>query len=146
MLGGRADDGGRWAALRSLGALVVRTTTVGDRALLVVAACLVVVAVSWVVSMPVGAAVEVSVGGKVVQTLSLAAPRALDIPGPLGDSEIEVASGRARFVDGPCQHKLCVRQGWVNRVGSLAVCIPNQVMLRVLGDPDDPDAIDVLVR
>ena len=72
-------------------------------------------------------------GDKVYATLSLDQVRQLEIPGPLGISKISVDHGKVRFEHSPCHNQYCVHQGWLNKAGQAAICLPNQVSIEVLG-------------
>jgi hypothetical protein len=47
--------------------------------------------------------------------------------------EIEMEAGRARVVSSPCRDKLCVRAGWLERPGDVAVCLPQRVVVEIRG-------------
>jgi hypothetical protein len=76
---------------------------------------------------------EVRAAGKLVATLPLDRAAALDVPGPLGLTRIEVEPGRARVVSDPGPRQYCVRQGWLSHNGAVAICAPNQVSLALAG-------------
>ena len=59
--------------------------------------------------------------------------RTLDIHGPLGNSRIVIQHGQVRFEHSPCTNQYCVHQGWLKRAGQVAICLPNQVSLELLG-------------
>lgn len=81
-------------------------------------------------------------GDKVYARYSLDQDRTLDIHGPLGDSRIEIAHGKVRFHSSPCSNQYCVHQGWLSRVGQVAICLPNQVSLELLGDSKPYDSLN----
>ena len=49
------------------------------------------------------------------------------IPGPLGNTTIEIRDRKVRIIESPCPGKNCVNQGWDN----LIVCLPNKVIVTV---------------
>ena len=51
----------------------------------------------------------------------------------------EVRDGHAAFAESDCPDQICVRTGFLNRPGQMAVCLPNRVSLTVAGDGDGPD-------
>ena len=57
----------------------------------------------------------------------------LPVVGPLGVSEIEIGPKGARVISAPCVHKICMRQGWMQRAGDVAACVPNSLVLRIAG-------------
>lgn len=52
--------------------------------------------------------------------------RRVQVPGPLGVTDIEIRNGRVRVVADPSPRQLCVRKGWL-APGEMAVCLPNRV-------------------
>jgi hypothetical protein len=52
--------------------------------------------------------------------------RIVEVPGPLGDTVVEIRAGQVRVQSDPSPRQLCVRQGWLG-AGETAVCLPNQV-------------------
>lgn len=87
--------------------------------------------------------VEVWVDGTRETSLPLIEPRRLKIEGVLGESLIEIAPGRARFVASPCETKRCVHTGWINEAGMVAACLPNRVSLHIQGRDRRYDAINL---
>ena len=55
------------------------------------------------------------------------------VKGPLGLKEIEVKKGRARIVRSPCKNKVCIKSGYIRYADRLAACIPNRVVVRIVG-------------
>lgn len=89
-----------------------------------------------------GAEAVVLVGGKPWARLNLFHDHDLTVPGPLGDSHIQVRDGQVRFIASPCPNKLCVHTGWLNQGGEVAVCLPNRVSLQILASDPRFDAIN----
>jgi len=85
---------------------------------------------------------RIHAGDHVFATLSLAQKRTLEVPGPLGISRIEIDNGRARVASDPGRHQYCVKQGWLNRAGQVAMCLPNQVSVELLGDEKAYDSLN----
>lgn len=61
--------------------------------------------------------------------------------GRLGESHIQIKSGRVRFIESPCPNKICIRHGWLKRQGAVSACVPNQVMINITGADQEYDAI-----
>ncbi|MBM3115986.1 NusG domain II-containing protein [Jeongeupia naejangsanensis] len=72
-------------------------------------------------------------GGKVYAEVDLAATRTLKVPGPLGDTVIEIAAGKARIAADPSPRQYCVREGWLTQAGEAAICLPNRTSFELLG-------------
>lgn len=66
----------------------------------------------------------------------------LPVVGPLGVSEIEIGPQGVRVLSAPCVHKICMRQGWLQRAGDVAACVPNGLVLKIAGTTP----IDAMVR
>ena len=63
----------------------------------------------------------------------------ITVKGRIGDAQIEIKDGKARFLHSPCKKKICEKRGWISRRGDYAICIPNRVFIWIGGD--DLDAI-----
>jgi hypothetical protein len=78
--------------------------------------------------------VRIRQGDTVFATLSLNQERVVDVPGPLGVSQIVIHNHQARFQSSPCRNQYCVHQGWLSHAGQIAVCLPNRVTLELVGE------------
>lgn len=63
------------------------------------------------------------------------------IDGRRGESVVEVADGRVRFIESPCRHRVCIAAGWLDADGDFAACAPNGVALQVHGQQHRYDGI-----
>ncbi len=102
-------------------------------------ACVALVPLAWR-----GGAAEKAVvkrDGAVVAELPLTQKRTLQVQGPLGVTLIEVQPGRARVAADPGPRQYCVRQGWLTRANSVAICAPNEVSLSLAGGRRDYDSL-----
>lgn len=70
--------------------------------------------------------VIVRLDGRPFAEASLRLNRVIVVPGPLGESRVEIRDGRVRVAADPSPRQLCVRQGWIPP-GAAAVCLPNRV-------------------
>jgi hypothetical protein len=57
----------------------------------------------------------------------------IEAKGPLGSTLIVIEGGKARIADSPCDNKLCIGMGAVEKKGQWASCLPNHVFLNVSG-------------
>jgi len=46
---------------------------------------------------------------------------------------VAVDQRRVRVVSDPGPRQYCVRQGWLERAGEIAICAPNEVSVQVAG-------------
>ncbi|MDG1073350.1 MAG: NusG domain II-containing protein [Methylophilaceae bacterium] len=79
---------------------------------------------------------------QIIGTYDLEQTRELHIHGPLGESHISIEQGKVRFKQSPCNHQYCVHQGWLNRVGQVAICLPNQISLQLIGEKKPYDSLN----
>jgi hypothetical protein len=85
----------------------------------------------------------VRLDGRVVAEFPLAAPpRRFAVAGPLGDTLIEIAPGRARVLSDPGPRQYCVQQGWLTRPNAIAICAPNHVSLALAGHTQTHDSVN----
>lgn len=80
-------------------------------------------------------------GGEVFAELDLSRNRLIEIPGPLGITTVAVEKRRVRVVSDPGPHQYCVRQGWLERAGEIAICAPNQVSVQIMGGKETYDSL-----
>jgi hypothetical protein len=86
--------------------------------------------------------VRITASGQPDITVPLTRNRRFTVHGPLGDSIIEVHDGRVRFISSPCRGKQCVHSGWLAHAGEMAACLPNGIMVSVLGREQRYDSIN----
>jgi hypothetical protein len=110
---------------------------------LVVAFGIVGCVVSFPLAWQAGAAEKALVkrAGETYAELDLSRNRRIDVPGPLGITTIAVEKRRARVVSDPGKHQYCVRQGWLERAGEIAICAPNQVSVQIVGNKETYDSL-----
>ena len=84
----------------------------------------------------------VRLDGKVVAEFPLSAPRRYAVAGPLGETLIEIAPGRARVLSDPGPRQYCVQQGWLTRPNAIAICAPNHVSLSLSGRDARHDSLN----
>jgi hypothetical protein len=53
------------------------------------------------------------------------------VPGPLGDTVVEIRGGQARVLSSPCQNQTCVSAGAIRSHGQWVACLPNRVLVSV---------------
>lgn len=81
-------------------------------------------------------------GGKIFSTVSLAKDQEISVPGPLGTSIISIDKRRARISSDPSPRQYCVRQGWLQQAGEIALCLPNQVSVELTGKHKRYDSLN----
>ena len=108
--------------------------TIGDKFL--IAALLILngwLFASWGVGFSKGDWVVVTVNQKETIRLPLDQDQKTQVKGPIGLTEIEVKNGHARIIRSPCKNKVCIKSGYIRYADRLAACIPNRVIIRIVG-------------
>lgn len=77
--------------------------------------------------------VVIEVSQKEVQRLPLKENRLVHVEGPLGETEVQIQDGKARILKSPCSRKLCIKSGYIQYADRIAACLPNRVVVRILG-------------
>ena len=80
-----------------------------------------------------GSWVVIEVENKEVERLPLSQNRIVHVTGPIGETEVEIKDGKARVLKSPCNKKLCIKSGYIQYADRFAACLPNRVVVRVLG-------------
>jgi hypothetical protein len=111
--------------------------------------CLVAVATVWVGASffffwqdAAGERAIIRQEGRLFMETALAGHQEIRVPGPLGETLILVEDGRARVVADPGPRQYCVRQGWLERAGEIAICAPNRVSLAIAGKSAPYDTLN----
>lgn len=81
-------------------------------------------------------------GGKVFLVAPLSRDQQIEVPGPLGTSIITIEKRRARITSDPSPRQYCVRQGWIQQAGEIAVCLPNEVSVELTGGEKKYDSLN----
>ena len=108
--------------------------TTGDKVL--VAALLILngwLFTNWGAGFSQGDWVVVTVNQKETMRLPLDKDQITHTKGPLGLTEIEIKKGRVRIIRSPCTNKVCIKSGYIRYADRLAACIPNRVVVRIVG-------------
>jgi len=80
-----------------------------------------------------GEEVIIEVNGKPLYRLSLSQPRTVEVYGPIGRTVVKIEGGKAWVASSDCPHKLCVKRGKISHSGEMVICVPNKVVVRIVG-------------
>lgn len=58
---------------------------------------------------------------------------------------IEAEKGRIRFFEAACPDKVCVETGWISHTGQIAVCLPDNIIIKIEGTDTGNDT-DILLH
>jgi hypothetical protein len=81
-------------------------------------------------------------GGKIFREAPLSRDQQIEVPGPLGVSIINIQQHKARITSDPSPRQYCVRQGWLQQAGEIALCLPNQVSVELVGSRKKYDSLN----
>ncbi len=81
-------------------------------------------------------------GGKIFREVPLSRDQQVEVPGPLGTSIITIEKHRARISSDPSPRQYCVRQGWLQQAGEIAICLPNEVSVELAGSRKKYDSLN----
>lgn len=91
-----------------------------------------------------GKSAEISVDGEVVRTIDLSTVKEaerFEIRTEYGVNVITVEPGRICVSDADCRDHYCVRQGWLSTRLTPIVCMPHKLMIRIIDDDSQVDAV-----
>jgi hypothetical protein len=71
------------------------------------------------------------------------AEETVKINGPLGDTIIRIRDNHAWVESSPCENQNCMAAGFIARQGQWAACLPNNVLIMILGNRDE--GVDAVV-
>jgi len=83
---------------------------------------------------PDGSFLEISVEGSPVTVVRMDQYRDIEVEGRLGTSIIRIDERGASFLGSPCIDLKCLESAPIKDAGEISVCVPNRVMIRVLGE------------
>ncbi|MBK9161827.1 MAG: NusG domain II-containing protein [Nitrosomonadales bacterium] len=80
--------------------------------------------------------------GKIFREVPLSRDQQIEVPGRLGTSVITIEQRRARISLDPSPRQYCVRQGWLQHAGEVAICLPNEVSVELAGGEKKYDSLN----
>ncbi|MDD2722076.1 MAG: NusG domain II-containing protein [Gallionella sp.] len=114
----------------------------GDWLTMLLGACCVVLLALHLWSGELADKAVIRSGGKIFQTVPLSHNQHIEVPGPLGISLIIIENRKARIASDPSPRQYCVRQGWLQQAGEIALCLPNQVSVELVGSQKRYDSLN----
>ena len=70
----------------------------------------------------------------------------INIETDFGLNVIEIGDGTVKVVDADCPDKLDVHQGEISRPGEIIVCLPNRMIVEIIGPEEETPEIDYMTR
>ncbi len=115
---------------------------IGDWLVLFICAVIVIWLFQTLWSNTPASQLQIRQADQLIGSYDLNQTRELHIHGPLGDSLISIDQGKVRFKQSPCTNQYCVHQGWLERAGQVAICLPNQISLQLIGEKKPYDSLN----
>jgi hypothetical protein len=88
-----------------------------------------------------GGVVDIHNARGLYKELSLNENIAVSVPGPLGDSVVQIEDGTVVMLSSPCPNKVCIHTGKIKYSGESIICIPNKVFVLIRAEKADFDAV-----
>jgi len=60
-----------------------------------------------------------------------------DVQGVNGITKLHLSGDRVRVVESACPDKICVHTGWTDNPAKPIACLPNRVIVKIVGDSGD---------
>ncbi len=109
----------------------------GDKILLVILVILTVIVISINMSEArnTNKTVVIRSDGKIVKEIPLNKneSKKIQIKSKEGHLTVEINNGEVRVLDSTCKDKLCVKEGWIRKIGESIVCLPNRISISIIG-------------
>ena len=65
----------------------------------------------------------------------------IEIRSQYGYNKVELDKNRVRVVEADCPDKIDVKSGWIEKNNEMLVCLPNRVVVRIVGKNSELDGI-----
>ncbi|TLS48571.1 NusG domain II-containing protein [Paenibacillus antri] len=87
----------------------------------------------------------VTVDGKPFRTIELTeSAERYEIQTEFGYNLLEVKDGGIRMLEADCPDDICIEIGEVRKLGETIVCLPNRVMVEIVGDAEEGGETDAV--
>jgi len=119
-----------------------KTLTRADLVVIILLAAVTLLSFSLWCKRDLGHKVLIVVDGKETGTFSLdAGQTTMRFEGAKGPFVVEINDGKVRMKDSTCPGKCCVEMGWIGCEGQMICCIPNRVIIKIIGRTEGYDAL-----
>lgn len=95
----------------------------------------------WSFSGGSGAKAVVTVDGELYGTYSLSQDQVIEIRQNNHLNKITIKDGSVQMSYSDCHNQICVNDGRISRANQSIVCLPNKVMVEIIGGEEDIDAV-----
>lgn len=103
---------------------------IGD--LIVLAVFIIAAALAiYIMTKPTGSEVYIYKDGKLFEAVSLSTEKTVKIDEHI---TVKISGGAAYVLKSDCKGQDCVKAGKISKVGEMIVCLPNKVVMKIVGD------------
>jgi len=90
--------------------------------------------------------VKITLDGEHYQTVELtSALQEIEIRTQRGYNLVRIYDKAVQMIDADCPDQLCVHMGAIRKVGEKVVCLPNRVLVEIIGQSNEGDELDAVV-
>ena len=86
--------------------------------------------------------IEIICDGKLTETIALPADDDIIALGEDEHVKLELKDNQISFLETDCPDKICVRTGFISKVGQSAVCLPNRIVVKITGGNGNETGVD----
>ena len=86
--------------------------------------------------------IEIVRDGKLIETIALPAADNVIVLDEDASIQLELKDNQIRFLETDCPDKICVRTGFIGKVGQSAVCLPNRIVVKITGGNGNETGVD----
>lgn len=86
-----------------------------------------------IVKQPKGIFVEISYNGEIIYRVPLNKDRIINIE---NTGKVIIENNTVRLIKATCPDKLCEMQGCISKAGESIICLPNKLIITILGDSE----------
>ncbi|MBE5944680.1 MAG: NusG domain II-containing protein [Lachnospiraceae bacterium] len=79
-----------------------------------------------------GGSVQISVEGKVIETLPLSKDIEYEITTDKGTNIVVVDNGKANVSFADCPDKVCVKHNYIDETGETIICLPHKLVIEII--------------
>jgi len=93
-----------------------------------------------------GAMAQIKVDGTILETFPLSKEQTYVIHTDTGGTNtLIIENGSARITEASCPDGVCVHTGSINKTGQTIVCLPNKVVVEIIGGaPQETTDVDII--
>ncbi len=103
---------------------------IGD--LIVLAVFIIAAALAiYFMTKPTGSEVYIYKDGKLLEAVSLSVEKTVKVDEHI---TVKISGGAAFVLKSDCKGQDCVKAGKISKVGEMIVCLPNKVVIKIVGD------------